>query len=741
MLLVALALTPAFGLLVWFRMETRQSRADETEQRVVARAQLVAEGQASRDDGAHELLAALVRTPAVQALDLPACSAYLKAVVGEIPSVYRSLDVVNPEGVITCSSDDFIGRSTGDRAFLKRTIDTREFTISELFTGRRSNRALVNYALPVIDGTTLRGVAIATLNAEWLRASLGRVPVMAGSGLALLDRAGAVIAKQPADAWLPDRLDPSILASVREAGTTTLIQAGPDGVRRHYAMVWVDGRRDILAVAGLGESAGVAAAGRELLMALLVLLATGVVASGVALWAAERQIRRPIVGLLEAAHRMETGDFSVRASIRNGAREVRDLSTAFDRMAGTLQDRERRARESQRLEAIGQLAGGLAHDLNNMLTVILGFSHGLEAEVKTPAGRENLAEVMGAAERASNLTSQLLAFARRQVLQARPMQLNETIANTGSMLRQVIGSDVTMVTLLAPDLGVVRADPSQVEQILLNLVLNARDAMPHGGTLRIETRNLTIADGEAVALAPVGHASLPPGDYVLLSVADTGHGMEPDVRAHIFEPFFTTKGSRGTGLGLATVYGVTSQSGGFIACESAVGRGTTFSILLPRVHGAIVDPPATTPQLQRSAAPAAESLLVVEDEPSVRTLTERVLRGAGYTVVTADGAASAMEIVRNGVRPDLVLTDVVMPHMNGVALAEHLRVMLPGVHIAYMSGHVDHAVLRAASISPKMFLKKPFTPDTLLRAVRSILDARSGAGAHSSTPPPAAGTA
>ena len=735
--LVFLALTPAFGLLLWFWIETSELRTSETEQRVVARAQFLAEAQASRDEGAHQLLAARVRTPGVQALETPACSAYLRAVLQEHPSVYADLDVVNPEGVITCSSNDsFIGLRIGDREFFERTVETRAFTVSELFTGRRSNRPMVDYALPLIDGTALRGVAVATLNLDWLQASLGRVPIGQASGVAILDRNGSVIARQPDAAWLPDRLDSDLLARVRDVGTTHVTREGPDGVWRHYALVWVDSRRDMLALAGLSEDIALVGASRELLTALFVLLAAALLASGVALMMAERQIRRPVIRLLETARQMETGDLGVRASITEGAPEVRRLSAAIDRMAATLQDRERRARESQRLEAIGQLAGGLAHDLNNMLTVILGFSHGLESEVKTPAGRENLVEVIGAAERASNLTSQLLAFARRQVLQARPMQLNDTIRETGSMLRQVIGSDVTMVTLLAPDLSAVRADPSQMEQVILNLVLNARDAMPHGGTVRVETRNLTIVEGEAVALAPVGHPSVPPGDYVLLSVADTGHGMEPDVRAPIFEPFFTTKGSRGTGLGLATVYGITSQNGGFIACESAVGRGTTFSILLPQVHDAVVEAPAG-PLPQRAHAPASESLLIVEDEPSVRTLTERVLRSAGYTVVTADGAASAMEIVRNGFRPDLVLTDVVMPHMKGVTLADNIRLMVPGVNVAYMSGHVDHAVLRAANISPKAFLKKPFTPDKLLRAVRLIIESGSGAPTHSGSSPPA----
>ncbi|MEQ1575697.1 MAG: response regulator [Vicinamibacterales bacterium] len=481
----------------------------------------------------------------------------------------------------------------------------------------------------------------------------------------------------------------------------------------------------------------------EIITTLFALVAAGVIASAVSLMIAERQIRRPLVRLLQAARQMEKGDLAARASLTHGVQEVKRLGAAFDRMAATLQERERSAREAQRLDAIGQLAGGLAHDLNNMLTVILGFSHGLESDVRSASGRENLAEIVGAAERASNLTSQLLAFARRQVQQVRPIQLNDTLTQVGTMLRQVIGVDIAMVQRLSPDLGVIRADPSQIEQIILNLVLNARDAMPHGGTLRLETRNLTVRRGAPAALSPVGYAAVPPDDYVMLTVGDSGHGMPPEVRARLGEPFFTTKGARGTGLGLATVYGITSQSAGFLACESVVGKGTDVSILLPRIHDAVVEPAASRPLERAPRAKAhagSETLLLVEDERSVRMLTERVLRGAGYAVVAADCGANAVEIVRQGMRPDLVLTDVIMPHMNGVTLAEHLRAMVPGINVAYMSGHVEHAILRTAQIAPGSFLKKPFTPDTLLRSVRAVLDTANAADVPAGGPPPTVGT-
>jgi hypothetical protein len=377
---------------------------------------------------------------------------------------------------------------------------------------------------------------------------------------------------------------------------------------------------------------------------------------------------------------------------------------------------EERLTQAEKMEAIGRLAGGVAHDFNNLLTVISGYA---EILLSRPAveGRDQISEISHAAEQASSLTRQLLAFSRRQVLHPRVVDLNEIVGGMEPMVRRIIGDDVSVGVRLAPGLAAVEADRAQLERVLLNLAANARDAMPQGGRLTIETADVDLSD-EYVATRGEGTA----GPNVLLAVSDTGTGMSEEVQRHLFEPFFTTKGpGAGTGLGLATVFGVVKQSGGSIFVYSEEGRGTTFKIHLP----AAVHPEQVAPAPDAAAEHGTETIMVVEDDEQLRELVRLMLESKGYEVLAASGADEATDLCTQ--RPgevDLLLTDVIMPGVNGRVLAERLAAGSPAMRILFMSGYSDEAVYRHGEISPNAaFIEKPFTDRSLARKVREVLDA------------------
>jgi two-component system cell cycle sensor histidine kinase/response regulator CckA len=377
---------------------------------------------------------------------------------------------------------------------------------------------------------------------------------------------------------------------------------------------------------------------------------------------------------------------------------------------------EERLSQAEKMEAIGRLAGGVAHDFNNLLTVISGYT---EILLSRPAmtGSEQLREIAHASEQAAALTRQLLAFSRRQVLHPVRLELNEIVAGMEPMVRRIIGDDVNVGVRLAPSLPAVEADRAQIERVILNLAANARDAMPQGGRLTIETAAVEL-DEDYVTSRGEGT----PGPNVLLAVSDTGVGMSEEVQRHLFEPFFTTKGpGAGTGLGLATVFGVVKQSGGSIYVYSEEGRGTTFKIYLPAATGT-VDAPRDG--FDAGAERGSETVMLVEDDESVRNLVRMMLETKGYRVLAAAGADEAERLCSENDCPvDLLLTDVVMPEVNGRVLAERLSAVSPSMRILFMSGYSDEAVYRHGEISPNAsFIEKPFTDRTLARKVREVLD-------------------
>jgi PAS domain S-box-containing protein len=438
--------------------------------------------------------------------------------------------------------------------------------------------------------------------------------------------------------------------------------------------------------------------------------------------ACEDAFRRALAGepvpRLESTWRTKDGrEVAVEGSINASLRP--DATPATRGVFRDVTERKRLEQQllqSQRMDAVGRLAGGVAHDFNNLLTVINGYcDFALQQIAASDPLRHDIEEIHRAGERAAELTRQLLAFSRRQVLQPKVVDLNAAVAGMGKMLERLIGEHIELATAPGPSLGRIMADPGQLEQVIVNLAVNARDAMPGGGKLLLETRNVEL--GEAYSEA---HPYVEPKPYVMLSVSDTGPGMDAATRAQIFEPFFTTK-EHGTGLGLATVYGIVKQSGGSIEVYSEPGRGTTFKLYFPRTDG---DAPAREQRAGAWAPGGSETVLVAEDEPRLRNLAVEILRRCGYEVLEAADGDEALRVCEGHKGPiHLVVTDVVMPKRSGRELAEQLALARPRTKVLYMSGYTDDAIVRHGVLEEGVpFIGKPFSPDALARKVRDVLD-------------------
>ena len=417
-------------------------------------------------------------------------------------------------------------------------------------------------------------------------------------------------------------------------------------------------------------------------------------------------------------------------SVQRALRELDDRAER-KRAEEALRQSEKQFRQSQKMEAVGRLAGGIAHDFNNLLTIIMGYSQVLLTELgpQHPL-RGKIEETLKAGEKAATLIRQLLTFSRKQSLDPKILSLNTAVTTLESLLRRLIGEDIQLVSKLDPTNGRLRADQAQLEQVLVNLVVNARDAMPKGGTLTIETAQVELTRSPVYHLTP-----LPPGPYVRLAVSDTGCGMDRMTQSHIFEPFFTTKGEgKGSGLGLSTVFGIVTQSGGAIDVTSRVGHGTRFDLYFPSVESDILTTAPTQPlgQPQRGT----ETILLVEDEPSVRTLVRDELRKLGYRVVEAkNGVEACLLATQQAASLQLLLTDVVMPGMGGRELAQHLSVIKPDLRTLFISGYMDDVCIMAGQEEgTSSFLQKPFTPEVLGRAVRNLLDASTPSDRTSASP-------
>ena len=424
------------------------------------------------------------------------------------------------------------------------------------------------------------------------------------------------------------------------------------------------------------------------------------------------------------ALRSDGTEFPIEASISQINVAGERLYTVILRDITVRKQLEAQLRQAQKMEGIGQLAGGIAHDFNNLLMAILGYTDLVLQQIEPDSEvQEDLVEIQQAAQRAASLTQQLLAFSRQQIIEPHVLDINDLILNVEKLLRRLLGADVELTTRLAPNPLLVKVDPNQIEQVLMNLAINARDAMPHGGSLTVETSHVVIDDRETDT-----HGELAAGSFVCVAVHDTGIGMNELVKQHVFEPFFNTKAvGQGTGLGLATCLGIVQQHNGHIVCESAVGKGTTFRIYLPQAsenHDIVLadETPSSLPV-------GTETILAVDDELPIRRLIGRILRAYGYTVITAANGMEAIQTFRQYPQIDLLVTDISMPQISGRMLVEYLRQLRPSLDVIYISGYaVDNQYSQNVTEFDGVYLQKPFTPDMLVHAVREALDAGKRSG-------------
>jgi signal transduction histidine kinase/FixJ family two-component response regulator len=723
-LLLAVAIVPALGMLAFAHLDRNRRDTQQLRQSALTLARLAADAQERRIEGARQLLIALSHVSELDR-DPADCTQFVRDLTREYQGLYTEIGWADKTGRVVCHAlpgpPDI---SIADRSYFQQVMATNAFRVGDLMVGRLSAKPTLAFAYPKRDATNVViGVIFANVDLRLLSASLSGDVHGSDATVSIVDRNGVIVARsEGADRLIGSKASNLQLAVMRSRGPIVRDFRGPDGVPRVFGIVALrdHASEPIMFVSvGLAREPLLASATRQLRFDLMVvgILGAGLLTVG---WVmSDRLIRRPIRRLVDATSALAGGNLEARAPSVGGASELTVLGHAFNDMAGRLQQRDLHLRHGQRMEAVGQLAGGIAHDFNNLLTVIIGYAESIgEQLIPGTAAVSELTELQTAAERAAKLTQQLLAFSRRQVLQPRPVHLTEIVAHAQKLLTRTIGDHIRLVTLNAAPSGVVRADPGQLEQVLLNLAINARDAMPDGGTITIETMNV-VRDAAAPPIVN-DDVAIPPGNYVSLRVSDTGTGMNAATRARVFEPFFTTKGLQGTGLGLATVYGIVKQSGGFIACASEPGRGTTFTIYLPETDDQI-----ECRSDRRAATPpgGTERILVVEDEDAVRSLVVKVLSSAGYDVVDIDDGPEAAAWIRSAEPVDLLVTDVQMPGMNGQMLSDLARQANRDLPVLFMSGYAND-ILRQGTRAESAFIQKPFTPHDVLRTVRQCLDNR-----------------
>lgn len=752
LILVAVATLPAVLVMAYIQHNLRDEGRGRIAGEALRQAELLNADMANIVEGARQFSLAVSHFANVRAAD-PACRADLVGLRGDLPS-YTMLSVITDDGQVICTTEPagpaYIGAEGA--AHVRGIINHGKFDVGTFMAGTPSRGPILPLCLPFTTNAGKQAVVVVGLSLDWLGAHLGELKRPAESTIGIADRNGTTLARFPDhDKFAGKLFPPPIRPFVNAQTRGNAVVMGYDGKERLIGYVpATDGAVGMFVSIGMYLPGMLAELDRTTLQGTILIGAGALLSLILALIVGERFVRRPTEALLAAATRWSKGDLTARARLRESSKsEFGSLAVAFNDMAGALgrqraelqtlnatlearvdertrdlvdsrnrlqvemaerEKSETTLRQAQKLQAVGQLAGGIAHDFNNLLTAIVGALDLLRSRM--PAGQDSLVRLVDnalqAAERGGKLTGQLLAFSRRQRLLPTPTDLNLTVVALSNLLGSTLGRSIRIQTDLVQDLWPAMVDSGQIEAAIINLAINARDAMPEGGILTISTRNVTQGAGGTV----------PPGEYVAVRVSDTGTGMSPDVAARVFEPFFTTKGpGRGSGLGLSQVHGLATQSGGDVRIESRPGEGTTVTLLVPR---ATAQPTARTDgNAGRNAPRRRARILVIDDDNDVRAMTGEMLTERGYSVELVSNCEEALTLLQGDASFDLVLVDYVMPGMNGVTLIERLQQIRPGTRTLLMTGHAELG--DDETVVTDSIIRKPFNVATLDERIERLL--------------------
>lgn len=714
--LVAAAMLPAIAIQAYNEIDLRRTRQVEVQDEVRGLAKLAASEQQQIVQGVRQAMIALSELPAIKEKDVKGCNAYLSRIKQRYPE-FIAFIVVDMNGDSLCDSLREHRQSTAaGRGYFASVVKTGEFTVGEFAVGRNTGRNVLQFALPFYDNENrMGGVIVAALSLDWLADYIAKKGVPPGAAIAITDRNGVCLARYPDNALfagkkLSNRRDPRLYNG------TVLDKVGVDGVQRTIGFAAVGD--DLLVSFGVGKAETFAKIEHRTQRDALFILTSALVVLGLTAWGAQRFIQRPFAQLVDAANRWRLGEFGQRVDIP-GSSEIARVARAFNAMADALKHREQElseAREqfyqSQKMESVGQLTGGVAHDFNNLLTVASANLELIEAGQDIGEARRFAAGARRAIDRGAKLTAQLLAFSRRQVLNPKPVDANQLLSEFQGLIRQAVGETCRIKVRADDGLWLCRVDPALLQTALLNLALNARDAMPNGGLLEIEITNIVVNEATVSGCLP--------GPYVRLAVRDNGLGMTPEVQSRVFEPFFTTKEvGKGTGLGLSMVYGFVRQSEGHIEIESTLGRGTTVTLYLPKARQ---KPDAETEDVRPQAiAAGSERILVAEDNDELLDLISTTLIQSGYQVRCARNGAEALRMLKTE-EFDLLLSDIMMPNgVNGIQLAREARRLNKGIKVLLASGYAGEVLERHKAVGEFPLIDKPFYMSELAARLRLIL--------------------